>query len=126
MFDKMKKKASFIKTKSSQLYLVIKSGKAPWLVKIIGFLTIAYALSPVDLIPDFIPVLGYLDDLIILPLLIGICVKLIPNELWDSYEEEAVLLWQQGKPTKWYYAVPIIMIWVLFIVLIGLYIEYRL
>ena len=78
----------------------------------------AYALSPVDLIPDFIPVLGYLDDIILLPMLIAITVKLIPNDVLERNRKNSEGMWKDGKPKKWYYAIPIILIWVLIIVLI--------
>ena len=72
-----------------------------------------YALSPLDLIPDFIPVLGYLDDLIILPALAALTVKCIPKETFAFCRMEAVGMWADGKPRKWYYALPIVVIWVL-------------
>ena len=78
----------------------------------------AYALSPIDLIPDFIPVLGYLDDLIILPLLVALTVKCIPRDVYAQHREQAKDLWADGKPKKWYYALPIVLVWVLIIGLI--------
>ena len=74
-----------------------------------------YALSPIDLIPDFIPILGYLDDLILLPLMIMLCVKLIPKEIMRECEEQALDMWANGKPKKWRYAIPIIAVWVIVI-----------
>jgi uncharacterized membrane protein YkvA (DUF1232 family) len=58
--------------------------RLPWYVRIFPFLTAAYALSPVDLIPDFIPVLGYLDDLILIPLGIWLSIKMIPRDVWEE------------------------------------------
>ncbi len=81
-------------------------------------LTVAYALSPIDLIPDFIPVLGYLDDLVILPLLVALTVKCIPRDVFAQYREQARDLWADGKPKKWYYAIPMVLIWALIIFLI--------
>ena len=78
-------------------------------------ITVGYALSPIDLIPDFIPILGYLDDLIILPFLIFWSIKLIPKEVMDECKEQAKDLWKDGKPKKWYYAIPIIVIYILII-----------
>ena len=83
-----------------------------------AFLTVAYALSPVDLVPDFIPVLGYLVDVLILPALVALTVKLIPNDIFERYQKEAGGMWKDGKPKKWYYAVPIVLLWVLIICLI--------
>ncbi len=114
----VKDRISQIKIKTAQVYVALKSKDTPLLAKIVAVLIIGYALSPIDLIPDFIPVLGYLDDLIILPALIWLCIKIIPKPIWDSYEEEANLIWENGKPTKWVFAIPIILIWLLVIYLI--------
>ncbi|XMB72652.1 DUF1232 domain-containing protein [Mycoplasmatota bacterium WC30] len=108
---KIKERIKLIKLKSAQLYIAMKHVDTPWYAKVLGGLTIGYALSPIDLIPDFIPILGYLDDLIILPLLLGLCVKLIPKGIWESCEVEALKVWENGKPKKWYYAIPIVVIW---------------
>jgi uncharacterized membrane protein YkvA (DUF1232 family) len=72
-----------------------------------------YALSPIDLIPDFIPVLGYLDDLIILPLLVALTVKLIPHDVFEQRRIESEGLWRNGKPKKWICVLPIGAIWLL-------------
>ena len=116
--EKIKIKAKELKYNLLALYLVYKRKDVPLLAKIITIITIGYALSPVDLIPDFIPVLGYLDDLIILPFLIYISLKLIPKEIMDECKERAKDLWKDGKPKKWYYAIPIIIIYLLVIFII--------
>ncbi len=108
---KIKQRINLIKIKAAQLYLALKHPDTTWYAKALGGITIGYALSPIDLIPDFIPIIGYIDDLIILPLLIGLCIKLIPKTIWESSEAEALELWKNGKPKKWYYAIPIIIIW---------------
>lgn len=109
---KLKDKIKIIKMKITQVYVAVKSKKTPFYAKAVGGLAIAYALSPIDLIPDFIPILGYLDDLIILPLLITITIKLIPKALWAEFEEDAKLIWKDGNPIKWYYGIPIVIIWI--------------
>ena len=88
------------------------------IAKIFAGITVGYALSPIDLIPDFIPVLGYLDDIIILPVLVMVTIKLIPDEVWQRSKEKAVDIWKEGKPKKWYYAIPIVAIWALLIWLV--------
>ena len=93
------------------VYLVFKNSSTPLFSKILAGITIGYALSPIDLIPDFIPVLGYLDDLIILPALVALTVRCIPKEVFDRNKEKAKNLWVDGKPKKWYFAVPIILFW---------------
>jgi len=80
-----------------------------------AFFTVAYALSPIDLVPDFIPVLGYLDDVLILPALVALTVKLIPKEIFERYRQEAEGMWRDGNPKKWYYSVPILLLWGLII-----------
>jgi uncharacterized membrane protein YkvA (DUF1232 family) len=107
-----------IKEKITQVYIAVKNKETPWYAKAIGGVTIAYALSPIDLIPDFIPILGLLDDLIILPLLTSLTIKLIPKDIWEASEVEAKIIWQDGKPKKWYYAIPIIIVWLLIIYLV--------
>jgi uncharacterized membrane protein YkvA (DUF1232 family) len=76
-------------------------------------IVIGYALSPIDLIPDFIPVIGLLDDVILLPVLITIIVKLIPADVFAECRKASSDLWVNGKPKKWYYALPIVFIWLL-------------
>jgi uncharacterized membrane protein YkvA (DUF1232 family) len=100
------------------VFLCLKSKDTPIAAKILAGITIGYALSPIDLIPDFIPVLGYLDDIIILPVLIALTVRLIPRENFEQFRKEAEGMWQNEKPKKWYYAIPITMIWLLVIWLI--------
>ena len=107
---KIRERIVIVKQKISQVYIALISKQTPWYAKVVAALAVGYALSPIDLIPDFIPVLGYLDDILILPILISICIKLIPKEIWDSYEEKAKAIWENGKPKNWLYALPIIFI----------------
>ncbi|MDR0374512.1 MAG: DUF1232 domain-containing protein [Treponema sp.] len=86
--------------------------------KVVILIAIGYALSPIDLIPDFVPILGYIDDLIILPFLIFISLKLIPPEIMEECKEQAKDIWENGKPKKWRYAIPIIIIYLLIIFII--------
>lgn len=112
-FERIKIKSKELKYNLSALTLAYKRRDVSILPKIIIIITIWYVLSPIDLIPDFIPVLGYLDDVIILPLLIFLSLKLIPKEVMDECREQAKNLWKDGKPKKWYYAIFIITIWIL-------------
>ena len=114
----LKDKAKQLKTDIPAVFLALKDKKTPWYAKLFAALTVAYALSPIDFIPDFIPILGYLDDLIILPLLVALTVKFIPKDVFAEYRKQAQDMWQDGKPKKWYYALPIIFVWLLIIVLI--------
>jgi len=115
---KLKSKLLELKQYLTALYLAYKRKDLPIYAKILIVIIIGYALSPIDLIPDFIPVLGYLDDLIILPILIFFAIKLIPKNILEECKEEAKDLWKNGKPKKWYYGIPIIIIWLLVILLI--------
>ena len=114
----LKERASSLKKDIPAVFLALKAKETPILARIMAFLTVAYALSPVDLVPDFIPVLGYLDDVLILPALVALTVKLIPKEIFGRYQKEAEGMWKDGKPKSWYYAVPIVLLWVLIICLI--------
>jgi uncharacterized membrane protein YkvA (DUF1232 family) len=71
------------------LYLARNDPRVPWYAKAIIVLTVLYALSPIDLIPDFIPFFGYLDDLIIIPLGIALAIWLMPEDVWEEYREQA-------------------------------------
>lgn len=108
----LKEKAREIKKNISALFIALKKKETPIYAKVVIAITVAYALSPIDLVPDFIPVLGYLDDLIILPLLAALAIKLIPKEIMETCKLEAEGLWKDGKPKKWYYGIPIIIIWI--------------
>lgn len=111
-------RAKKLKTDIPALFLALKDGNTPIIAKIFAGITVAYALSPVDLVPDFIPVLGYLDDVILLPMLVALTVKFIPSEVLEKNRRYAEGMWQDGRPKKWYYAIPIIVVWILIITLI--------
>lgn len=114
----LKGRAKQLTTDIPALFLSLKSKDTPILAKILAGIAVFYALSPIDLIPDFIPVLGYLDDIIILPVLVALTIKLIPIETFNQFREDAKGIWKSGKPKKWYFAIPIVAIWLLFLWLI--------
>lgn len=114
----LKARAKQLKTDIPAVFLALKKRETPWTAKVLAALTIGYALSPIDLIPDFIPVLGYLDDLIILPALVALTVRLIPAEVLAACRAEAEGLWNNGKPKRWYYAIPIVLLWLLVVFLV--------
>ena len=89
MLEKLKFWAQTIKADVIALYIAIRDKRTPLLPKMIAVGVVAYALSPIDLIPDFIPVLGYLDDLLILPVGTMIAVRLIPSSLMSEFREQA-------------------------------------
>ena len=118
--SKLTDRAKKLKTDVPAVFLALKEKQTPWYAKIIAAVVVVYALSPIDLIPDFIPILGYLDDLIILPALIAWCIKCIPQEVFDGCRLRAEGMWSGGKPEKWYYAIPFVLIWAAVIALIAL------
>ncbi len=99
-----------MKDKIGVLYEVAKNPSTPLLAKIIVSIALAYALSPIDLIPDFIPVLGLLDDLIILSALIFIAYKLIPKNIWDEARKNTQTQ-KNSLPKNWFMATIIILFW---------------
>ena len=107
----LKEKANDLKSVLPAVYLALKDRETPLPAKLLAAVTVCYALSPIDLVPDFIPVLGYLDDLLILPALIGLTEKLIPKPVWQRSLELSRRLWENGTPKKWYFAIPVLLIW---------------
>ena len=114
----LKERAKQLKTDIPAVFIALRKKETPILAKILAGVTVAYALSPIDLIPDFIPILGYLDDVILLPFLIALTIKLIPDKDFAECRKESEGLWENGKPKKWYYAMPIVIIWLLLIFVI--------
>ncbi|QHQ62858.1 DUF1232 domain-containing protein [Anaerocolumna sedimenticola] len=114
----LKEKVKEIKKNIVVLFIAVKKKETPWYAKILAGFTVIYALSPLDLVPDFIPVLGYLDDLIILPVLILLSIRMIPKHILEQAKQEAIDIWKDGKPDKWYYAIPIVCIWIAVVVLL--------
>ena len=109
----MKQRAAALKRDIPAVFLALKAKQTPLIAKILAGITVAYALSPIDLIPDFVPVLGYLDDVLLLPGLIALTVKLIPRETLEDCRRRAQGMWQDGRPRKWYCALPIAAVWAL-------------
>ena len=115
---KLKRRAKHLTADIPAVFLAMKDKRTPLLAKILAAIVVAYALSPIDLIPDFIPVIGYLDDVLLLPILIVAAVKLIPEPVWTDCKQQAENLWDGIGPKKWYYALPILLLWLLIIWLI--------
>ncbi len=124
MFERLKKWARDVKRDVLALYLAARDPRVPWYAKALAALVAAYALSPIDVIPDFIPVLGYLDDLILLPLGIAAVVRLIPDEVMAdlrSQAEERILT----RPRSMAGAIVVILLWVTAAVLVVWFIMSR-
>lgn len=114
IIKKLKNKAKLIKSKLLIIYYAYQNPRLSILPKLLIGITILYALSPIDLIPDFIPIIGYLDDLIIVPFLLTISIKLIPNDIML----ESIKL-ANNKPKmlgkNWTFGIIFIVLWALFI-----------
>lgn len=109
----LKEWAARLKRDIPALFLALKDKETPLPAKILAAMTVGYALSPIDLIPDFIPVLGYLDDLLVLPLLAALTIRLIPKPVFDRCRRESEGMWADGKPKRAVFALPVILIWLL-------------
>lgn len=112
MFDRIKTWARALKRDAYAVYLAARDPKTPWYVKVLAAAVAAYAFSPIDLIPDFIPILGYLDDLILVPLGIWLVVSLIPEQAMAEYRARASEVMQRPHGGK-IAAIAIIVIWIL-------------
>ncbi|WP_143306467.1 YkvA family protein [Chitinophaga vietnamensis] len=120
----LKQKVKLLKQECHALYLAYRHPDTPWYAKVLIAFTLAYLLSPVDLIPDFIPILGYLDDLLIVPLLITLSVRLIPMPVMEQCRKQA----GENPVTlkkSWQGAVVIIMIWLVLLVVLIKWVVYR-
>ena len=111
--DRLKEQARRLKAQTYALYLVARDPRTPWFAKLLAGAVVAYALSPIDLIPDFIPVLGYLDDLVLLPLGIWLAVRLVPAEVLDDARERAASAIERELPASRGVMVIIVVIWLL-------------
>src|SRR5674476_809201 len=113
ILTKVKEWAKKLKLQSRILQVVYKDERTPLKAKILIWITLGYLFSPIDLIPDFVPVIGYLDDLIIVPLLIALTIKLIPNIVWADasrrVNSEPEIKWKKN----WLIMIGISLVWLL-------------
>jgi len=112
--ETLSKKSKMVKAQLLTVYYAYKNPEIKLLPKIIIGIAVAYALSPIDIIPDFIPVLGYLDDLIIIPALLGLAIKMIPKEIMDESRKRAENESLKLK-NNWTFGVIFILIWIFII-----------
>lgn len=109
--EKLKQRARFLRAETFALYLASRDPRTPWYAKLLVAGIVAYALSPIDLIPDFVPVLGYLDDLILIPMGIVLAIKLVPNSVLTECRARAQETLQNGRPVSRVAGAVIIAIW---------------
>lgn len=113
MLERWKDRARWLKGETYALYLAYRDPRVPWYAKAFAALVVGYAFSPIDLIPDAVPVLGYLDDLLLVPLGITLALRMIPPEVMAECREQSSLVVGQGSPTRWVAAVVIVVVWLL-------------
>jgi uncharacterized membrane protein YkvA (DUF1232 family) len=114
-----KERAEELEAETYALYLAYRDSRTPWYARLWAALVLGYALSPIDLIPDFIPVIGYLDDLVIVPLGVLIALKLIPAPVMAESRAKAKEIVASGLPVNRAAAVIIALIWIAAIILTG-------
>jgi len=109
VIERLRHRARHLKRETIALYLACRDPRTPWFAKAFAAAVVAYALSPIDLIPDFVPVVGYLDDLILIPLGLAFALKMIPDPVMAECREQAQLAAE--RPTSRVAAVVIVGIW---------------
>ena len=102
-----------LKKETYAIYMACKDSRVPWYARVFAGIVVAYAFSPIDFIPDFIPILGYLDDLVLVPLGIILVLKMIPPSVLEECRQKAEEAIGEGKPTNWLAAGVIVAIWLL-------------
>lgn len=107
----LKQRARALKAESLALLLAARDPRTPWLAKLLIVLVVAYALSPIDLVPDFIPVLGYLDDLVLVPLGVMLAIRLVPPEVLADCRGRAGEMVGRAKRIGWIAAAVISAFW---------------
>ncbi len=110
--EKLKQRSRKLRRETYALYLAARHPQVPWYAKAVILVTVAYALSPIDLVPDFIPVLGYLDDLVLVPLGIALALKFIPKGVMQECRQQAEIVFRDKKPVSKAGAVFVALVWV--------------
>lgn len=107
-----KDKAQLLKRETYAVYLACRDPRVPWYGRVLAACVVGYAFSPIDLIPDPVPVLGYLDDLVLIPLGIALVLKTIPAEVMAECRQKAAIAMAGGKPKNWIAAGIIVLVWI--------------
>jgi uncharacterized membrane protein YkvA (DUF1232 family) len=113
MIEAWKRRAGRLRVETYAIYLAYRDPRVPWYARLFAAGVVAYAFSPIDLIPDFIPVLGYLDDLVLVPVGVALALRMIPENVMQECRERAEEAVAEGKPTNWKAAAAIVAMWVL-------------
>ncbi len=112
LLAELKQRAHHLKAETFALYLAARDPRTPWYAKLLVVGIVAYAFSPIDLIPDFVPVLGYLDDLILIPAGIALAIRLVPDSVLADCRAQAQESFKNGKPVSRIASVVIVVIWI--------------
>jgi len=107
----LKKRARCLRAETFALYLAVRHPQTQWYAKLFVAGVVAYAFSPIDLIPDFVPVLGYLDDLILIPMGIALAAKMIPAPVLTECRARAKEIMANGQPVSYTAGVVVVVIW---------------
>jgi uncharacterized membrane protein YkvA (DUF1232 family) len=119
--ERWRQQAQRLKLETYTLYLAYRDPRLPWPARIAAACVVGYAFSPIDLIPDFVPLLGYLDDLILLPLGVKLALSLIPEKILEENRVRAQEIIAQGKPVNRFAGIVIVAIWLVIVVVVGLF-----
>ena len=118
LLDSWKRRASQLRVETYAIWLAYKDPRVPWYARAFAACVVGYAFSPIDLIPDPIPVLGYLDDLVLIPQGIGLALRMIPPEVMVECRQKADAVMREGKPTNWKAAAVIVTLCVIMALLV--------
>jgi uncharacterized membrane protein YkvA (DUF1232 family) len=117
VIDRWRERAKQMRMEIYAVYLAYRDPRVPWYARLLAACVVAYAFSPIDLIPDFVPVLGYLDDLVLVPLGIVLALKMIPQPVMAECRGKAQEAMAQGRPVNWAAATVVVSVWLLLAVL---------
>ena len=119
LLDTLRRRARALKVETLALYHVARDPRVPWYARLFIGMVVAYALSPIDLIPDFVPILGYLDDLVLVPLGIALALRMVPPLVLDDCRARARAELDAGRPVSRAAMLAIIGIWLASIALVA-------
>ncbi len=117
LLEELRRRASQLKAETFALYLAARHPDTPWYAKLLVAAIVAYAFSPIDLIPDFIPIVGYLDDLVLIPIGIALAIKLVPPPVLSECRARAQEVMVNGKPVSRAAGAVVVIIWLALAVL---------
>ena len=119
MFDQWKSRLRSLRTEVHALWLAYRDPRVPWYAKLVAACVLAYALSPIDLIPDFIPVVGHLDDIVLVPAGLFLAFKLVPKDVLAECRQRANDIADRRHPIGWIGAAVVVAVWIALLFLVG-------